>query len=168
MGPLWSSRTRSSRTVVVLDVIQPPPVATTAVRPCVAIDAAIQCASLHEGHIVSVVLRFRGMHTSLLEPEQIRYVQTTHAQTCYTNNENRIGCLLRIHHLCIAMGRKNNNWQLHNSFASHSRCTALVPVTIVQLHIQSASRDLCFSLAHRNINAKGSIIQHEYKQIPFL
>ena len=124
--------------MVVLDVIQPPPVATAAVRPCVAIDAAIQCASLHEGHIVSVVLRFRGMHTSLLEPEQIRYVQTTHAQTCYTNNEIRIGGLLRIHHLCIAMGRENNNWQLHNSFASHSRCNALVPVTIVQLHIQSA------------------------------
>ena len=104
----------------------------------------------------TVVLRFRGMHTSFLEPEQIRYVQTTHVQTCYTNNEIRIGGLQRIHHLCIAMGRENNNWQLHNSFASHSRCTALVPVTIVQLHIQSASRDLCFSLAHRNINAKGS------------
>ena len=101
-------------------------------------------------------VRFRGQRTSLLEPEQIRYVQTTHVQTCYTNNENRIGCLLRIHHLCIAMGRKNNNWQLHNSSASHSRCTALVPFTIVQLHIQSASRELCFSLAHRNINAKGS------------
>ena len=27
------------------------------------------------------------MRTSLLEPEQIRYLQTTHVQTCYTNNE---------------------------------------------------------------------------------
>ena len=33
------------------------------------------------------------MHTSLLEPGQIRYVQTTHVQTCYTNNEIRIADL---------------------------------------------------------------------------